>query len=889
MRSLLGRLTVPAILLTVLIVAGSAYAQAADASDSSGARYRNVAFWTEPGVQIAVSSQSFRIGAMKSLGSVCPLNRPFVPNESESKCWITSRYQHLPQWAWIHFGGQRRIDKVVLYAGNMATSPVVFSGQYLPNGSDKFHSIFSVQHARFDPKTLSYTVRFKPVVANNFRLLIKRNAAPATPQSWVAELAQIEVYGTNAAEPAKRNDTRTPKPSVVNLKSGLHPTKFVPTVKDLGASLAISTPWYRLVLDKSQPRILYLSWDSEGKGELSVNFLHKSGACPVLEPVFKKPMALGTSVLTSTGNVFHYSPVEVAPGAYEQVSIRANERGFDLGLAAKANRTVMMRGGLFRFHFAANQTPTTFVCRPSGIMNYVETPTYLAAPDFGTAYVTRSGDPAAFYRTPDKLFIASTYWVDITPHRPTTEDGLNEIGRKPWRSTMHFSVKRPEPLPALVNKDPRLKRLVKYSLNMVQWRPDTQVLGNSIMSVDCGLAILFYAQEALFAPHLKDGISAMALVGRSVERYFQGAPGYMMPDRNVCSPDWRSSRETPSYLVISAWYVIRTIGGVEQLRKWLKPLECLANHIEADFGSDGLVYYPNPILGGERGSMWFDTYNIKGADAYSNASDYRAFLCMADLEALLSRSRMAKRYQEDANRIENAYFKSFYNPKTGVLAGWRTKDGKLHDYMFPWVNGFAICQGLVPQEKAKPILQVLLDKMESIGFHSYQLGLPTNLIPLSPADYIPNLSGSPKQEDGMDTWQIYMNGGATPAYEYYFIQALYRTGQYKTAERLLWALMKSYEKGTFNCGIQLRGQKQRNPVGSAFYEWNGSRGRGEGYLPEDWDGLEALFTGHFGIGFDKNGYYFEPWSPLKGQRVKLGLPYMGENVEYLLPNEQTKK
>jgi hypothetical protein len=245
---------------------------------------------------------------------------------------------------------------------------------------------------------------------------------------------------------------------------------------------------------------------------------------------------------------------------------------------------------------------------------------------------------------------------------------------------------------------------------------------------------------------------------------------------------------------------------------------------------------------------------------------------------------VAKRYQEDANRLEAVYFKSFYNPETGVLAGWRSDDGKLHDYLFPWVNGFAICQGLVPPEKAKTILQVLLAKLHDIGFHSYSLGLPTNLKPMSPSDYVPHTSGAPKKANGMDTWQVYMNGGANPALEYYMIQALYQTGQYDAAEHLLWPLFGSFEKGTFNAGIQLPKQKQRNPVGSAFYRWDGSHGAGEGYLPEDWDGIEALFTGHYGIGFDHDGYFFETWSPLKGQKFKLDLPYMGKNVPYVTGN-----
>ena len=847
---------------------------AAQSLPYSASGYRDIAFWREPGIQIIVSSHRFRGGRKTEQLGPCSLNHGLITSVSSSCDWISNQFQHLPQWVWVHFAGPRRIDKVVLHAANMATSPVEFSGQYLPEGSVTFHTFFHVQQARFDPQALSYTVRFKPMVTDNFRLVIERTTASVTPQSWIVELAQLEVYGVNATPGAATSAVTTSANNAAAPNAALHPTKFVPAIRDMGQTLDVRTRWYRLVLDKLHPRILFLSWDSLGQGELNVNLLDKSGAYPVLDPVFREPMLLGTSALTRTGDVFHYAPVEVAPGAYEQVSIQAGRRGFDLALATTANHKVVMRGGLFRFHFAANQTPTTFVGHPSKVMNYVAMPSYLAAPDFGTAYITRTGDPGAFYRKPSSIFPASTYWIDITPYQPATEDGLNEIGPKPWRATMHFEVQRLEPLPALVNKDSRLKRLPKYSLNMTQWRPDTGILSNSVMSIDCGLAILFYAQEAVFSPYLKDGISPMALVEASVDRYFQGAHGYMMPNRNVYAPDWRSSRETAAYLVISAWYVIRTIGGMEQLHRWLKPLEALANHIAAHFGPDGLIYHHGP-------GMWFDTYNIHGADAYSNAADYRAFRCMADLETLAGKSALAKRYRDDARRIQSAYFKSFYDPTTGVLAGWRTRDGKLHDYMFPWVNGFAIYQGLVPSQAAKAILQRLLTKMQSIGFHSYQLGLPTNLIPMSPADYKPNTSGAPKQSDGRDTWQIYMNGGATPAFEYYVIQALYQTGQYQAAEGLLWPLMQSYENGTFNAGIQLPGQQQRNPVGSAFYQWNGSHGAGEGYLPEDWDGVEALFTGHYGIGFNKHGYYFEPWTPLKGQTIKLDLPYMGKLVPYV--------
>ena len=787
--------------------------------------------------------------------------------------WQSNQFQHLPQWVWVHFAGPRRIDKVVLHAASAATMPIEFSGQYLEHGA-VFHTFFHAEDARFDPETLTCTVHFAPVTTDNFRLVIERTAAQVTPQSWLAELAQLEVFGTGAAEGGTAAATETAAEGVSVPHAGLAPTAFVPKIEEVGGSLAISTPWYRLVLDKQQPRILSLALDSLGKGELSVNLLQENGAYPVLDRPFESATPLGRGALTRAGNVFRYASVEVAPGVLEQVAIQAGARGFDLSLAVTARHTVMVRGGLFRFEFAANQTPTTFVCHPSKLINYVEVPTYLAAPDFGAAYVTRTGDAAAFYRRPSSLFPATSYAVDITPHLPASEDGLNEMGPQPWHTTLDFAVQAVEPLPELLKRDGRLARFPKYSLDMTQWRPDTGVVSNSVMSINCGLAMLFYAEQAVWAPRLEDGISPMELVGASVDRYFNGARGYMMPNVNVESPEWKSSRETAAYLVISGWYVIRTIGGLPQANKWLKPMEAVTNRIESHFDRDGLVDEP--------GKEWFDVYDFEGPDALTNAADYRAFLCMADVEALSGRQDQAKRYRADAERIKTVYFKTFFNPATGVLAGWKSPDGKLHDYMFPWVNGFAIYQGLVPAEQAKSILQTMLAKMQSIGFQSFQFGLPTNLIPMSPADYFPRTSGAPKQADGMDTWQVYMNGGATPPYEYYFIQSLYQTGLGEDAERLLWPLMQSYEKGTFNAGIELPGQKQRNPVGSAFYVWDGSRGRGEGYLPEDWQGVDALFTGYFGIGFDEHGYFFEPWSPLKGRKLTLDMPYMGKTVSQVV-------
>ena len=215
-----------ATLLPFLAMADAVRAQQTMGTNIGPGNYRNVAFSSELGVQVEVSSHSFRNGAMKDQGSACPLNRPFISGSPDSRCWISSEYEHLPQWVWLHFPSLRRIDKVVIYASSLATSPVEFSGQYLPEGSDKFDTLFHVQRAQFDAQTLACTVAFKPVVASNFRLVIARSTASETPQSWVAELAQVEVYGVNATNgtettPHAARRTRVCNPPNLCPKSGI--------------------------------------------------------------------------------------------------------------------------------------------------------------------------------------------------------------------------------------------------------------------------------------------------------------------------------------------------------------------------------------------------------------------------------------------------------------------------------------------------------------------------------------------------------------------------------------------------------------------------------------------------------------------------------------------
>ncbi len=362
--------------------------------------------------------------------------------------------------------------------------------------------------------------------------------------------------------------------------------------------------------------------------------------------------------------------------------------------------------------------------------------------------------PQAFVAVPGD-FVCSRHHA--APGR-RAEDGLNEIGPQPWHTTLHFAVESVEPLPELTGGDPRLQRLPKYSLDMTQWRPDTGMISNSVMSINCGLAMLFYAEQAVFVPHLEDGISPMELVGATVDHYFDGARGYMMPNVNVYSPEWKSSRETAAYLVISAWYVIDTIGGKAQMDHWLKPMEAVADRIEGHLNKDGLV--------DEAGKEWFDARMTSRGRMRSRMRPTTGRSCAWRTW----RRRPGNRRRPGATAKTRSGSRRCTSKHSSIRRralcsglekpGW--KAARLHVSLGEWLRDLP-GTGATGAGKIDSANDAGEDAEHRVS--SFELGLPTNLIPMSPADYFAHTSGAPTHADGMDTWQVYMNGGATSPYE----------------------------------------------------------------------------------------------------------------------------
>lgn len=238
-----------------------------------------------------------------------------------------------------------------------------------------------------------------------------------------------------------------------------------------------------------------------------------------------------------------------------------------------------------------------------------------------------------------------------------------------------------------------------------------------------------------------------------------------------------------------------------------------------------------------RPSNWWDTIGFGHEDAYSNALAYRALRDMAAIAKQLDKPADAARYRRAAERLRSAYYSCFYDPDTGVLGGWRSTDGQLHDYYFLWVNGIAIHYGLVTETQANAIMDKLLAKLREVGYDKFAMGLPGNLVTVALKDYVHKMPdgrfGGGVLSDNSDGFQNYENGGATGCFVFFTLAALYDLGRRDEADQILFAMLGTYDHGGF---------RGRGPSGRSYdwRRWDGTPEGGEGYLVDNYYALLAV-------------------------------------------------
>jgi hypothetical protein len=833
--------------------------------DAAQDAQKNVAAAREGAIAIADSEFGNFAASLAIDGkAVGPADAP------DANRWHAALGKPHPHWLWIRFGQPARITKVVIHRADILDYPADLVGEFSPDGGLTFTTLFSITNNQMSNEQFTIERSFPATVTDNFRVRILRSSYRDHPD--YAQLSEVEVFGEPVGEKPIRQETPTGQERLGQPE--LKPTATPGLeIAEHDEETEFRSKWLRLALSKGDFRITALCWDSLGEGKVNENLLKSGtdgGARLRLTPLFPEIAPSGAVNRSNPlsvereGNVVRYSQ-RLPGGIRTRWEIRVGTKSFEMAAAATVPEKMLVREPFAaKFVFDVSKTPVAPLANPKpGAM--APLPCLLHAADFGSLLVRPAPAGTGLCLVGEPLRRVSEWQAFIgMAEKGRALDGLVTLPAGSIRWQLKFSVEAVTPMPELAGEEPRLRDLPRSWLNTFQFRPDIGILANNIVSDNAIFCMFTFTDPAVFTPTLPGKIEAIQLARESLDQYFAGAPGYGVGPEEVFADTYPS-------VFIAAWDVIRVTGDRELLRRWLPVLEGLAAKAEAQIhNGDGLPEDARPGLPESGVGNWWDTIHFGHEDAYVCALSYRAFRDLADLEHLAKHSAQAARFDQRAERIRAAYVPTFFNPKTGILAGWKDRDGNLHDYWFVFVNGMAITYGLVPDSLANAIVDRIEAKMKEVGYTRFDLGLPGNLVPIAKTDYSPGTLGAPQKEDGTDAFGVFENGGATACYAYFYIQALYQLGRRAEAERILWPMMRTFAQGGFQNGVGYGGE---------WRHWDGRPSGYEGFLADAYYAQMAVWTGHYGIGFHPEGFRLEAWSPLKGKPAPLGLKYMGRKVD----------
>ncbi len=597
----------------------------------------------------------------------------------------------------------------------------------------------------------------------------------------------------------------------------------------------------RMEPDPNRAIVRFLGWDSEGGGRANTNLLQAGTGLSLrvrMGGQWQAGEGLPTQRSTEGNGTTRY---RVSPRSDADLFWSLERKGESLGqrFSARGKGWPQVEALELVFPFDPQVTPTTVLPRNWDEDGRLALPAIISAPDFGQWLLTCQSSPDLKGRLEGsrakhavnlivelpRLREGQTCTLSLTPVRLPAPKGLRDkslwpAARRGWFGALQCSAQWGDP------GNP--------------FSAPAGMLANNVISDPASCSLWFYADQAFWTPALAPEVSAMTLVRRTVDWWLEQK---VLPTGEViCYWDKTHFLDANAGPLIAAWDYVEVTGDKAWLARRIERLEFIAEFLaRGDSDGDGMVEATQSGNAGTlqepaRSCAWWDALNCGGKDSYSNALIYRAWRCLADLEAKANRHAQQARYTLLADRLKAAYTKTLLNPQTGWLAWWQSKDGELHDYASPVINGLAIEYGLIEPGPGREILARLRRKIEQAGFTRFDLGVPPMLIPVRRGDYLmPNAPGGPQREDGSDTFGYYMNGAITAGQVLHFLAAHYVVGEGAEADKILRAMLGRQAQGGFQ-----NGAVNAYPKGIDWTTWDGKPAGYEGYLADSFRFLQAV-------------------------------------------------
>ena len=580
-------------------------------------------------------------------------------------------------------------------------------------------------------------------------------------------------------------------------------------------SFTYSSAYYQIQLTDTVPFIRYFSVDALGKSQLTVN------------PIQWQPQADSSNYeLLMISDTEAQIRKKGNKGTAEWM-LRFEPKKFTISSAFNKNSCT----NDLCFTFDKHQNHTTLL----GVMpekKKTRLPAVLHLPDMGTFRINTD--------TPGTL-------VNFDASRKKGASfisvGLPAANEQQATLTYTFDVTSIYPTFPGVEQEKYAGYRRNY-LNLFQINPRLKVIANNSGSDPCSMTLFMSSMLALHTPQLADSLTALDLLKMSVERYLNGMKAYGMvgyttgyegSDAIAWNSPYNSLDTNPSLVISACNYIKGSKNKLWASQYYPKIKEWMDEQMKKDTNHNGLIEYECSGNSGSwdgviRPANWWDTVGYGYEDAFSNALTFEALNLLKTTAEFVGQNEDVLYYTQLSEKLKNVYFKTFYNPETGILAGWKSKDGKLHDYYFVGLNSMAVYYKLVPDNKVKEVMTALWNKMQDVGFTNFKLGIPGNLISIPKEDY----TNSKPRWGGDGAFQHYENGGASINWSYFTVKAFRKAGLSQQEQTITDGILSGIDAGEFQ-GLAPTGDMTKD-----WKTWNGECWGYEGYLCDGYLVLLAL-------------------------------------------------
>ena len=586
-----------------------------------------------------------------------------------------------------------------------------------------------------------------------------------------------------------------------------------------------------------RPLLTHLGWDAEGFGQAGRNRLITRRLDLWMSPCeatgASGPLVRTTAIdsgashwsgaVSVDGNRVRYQNLRCAAGVRLDAVFTVEPRRILIELTQSAEQdTPALEAEAWRLAWDLKKGMTTTAANPTrreARAGDVQLPALFASDAVGCLSCSVLEGPADAVRLQAESYreggITTAGFVLATAPAP---DAALVVSREPVRAVIELEVTNLQPVatgkPAKAS--PALRK--HWASLFSNFRAEYAGFSNHAASTNCHVNQHGCIEVAVFTARPEKGPNPLDLARFTIERALLDGSGYgyfrnlyLDADPILLAAAGRIHQAEPD----KAWLLKIRPGLVET-----------AERILATIGTEGLAICRD--LSGNSGThRWssnaMDQVGFGHMDAYVNAWTYRALKNGAALLRKTGDADLAGRCRDTAAAMRTPFTRYLVNPDTGWVAGWRSRDGQLHDAAYVWVNGVACAFGVLEKPVAKHALAGLEALRTKMGLTETPFGVPVNLLSIPESDQPRDVSAAASAAQ----LELFCNGAMVPAMMEYYIRALATHGFKANARKLARDMEQGFLSDAVSPGLA---------EGAEFFSWDGFA-----------SGYEGTFGPNFGV------------------------------------------